>query len=172
MATASAEMDLTLGDDTVIANWICKLVATREDGTPLGPTSFGKEDVIELCVGLGQEHPEGVLQLSDTEMVLAFSSTSNMIAMLCHFAVAMNWHGEPVKFPIWPLMPMQVRNYIAAQSSHLSGTQAPVQGEGMDAQPLPSKPHLDNGPWMDLATRDLWDLDSNQLWEALEAIQL
>ena len=39
---------------------------------------------MELCVGLGQEHPEGVLWFSDIEMVPAFSSASNMIAILCH----------------------------------------------------------------------------------------
>ena len=69
-------------------------------------------------------------------------------------------------------MTMQVRNYIATQSSHPSGTKVPVQGEGMDGQPLPSEPHLDNRSWTDLATRDLWDLDDDQLWEALAAIKL
>ena len=39
----------------------------------------------------------------------------------------------------------------------------------MDAQPLPSEPHLDNGLQTDLATRDL---DDDQLSELLEAIQL
>ena len=64
MVTTSVELDQTLGDDTEIANWICILVATQGDGTPLCPTSFKEEDVVELCIGLGQEHPEGVLQLS------------------------------------------------------------------------------------------------------------
>ena len=67
---------------------------------------------------------------------------------------------------------MQVRNYIFVQSSWPSIGSAPVQGEGMDAWPLPSEFHLDNGPQMDLATRDLWDLDDDQLWEVLEVIQL
>ena len=55
-------------------------------------------------------------------------------------------------------MTMELRDYTAALSSHPSGAQVPVQGEGMDAQSLPSKPDLDNGPWMELATRDLWDI--------------
>ena len=66
-------MDPTLGDNTEIANQICILVATQCNGTPLCPTSFGEEDVVKMCIGLGQEHPEGVLWLSDTQMVLAFT---------------------------------------------------------------------------------------------------
>ena len=67
---------------------------------------------------------------------------------------------------------MQVRDYIAAQSSHPSDTQVPVHCEGIGTQPLPSGPHLDNRPQTDLATRDLWDLDDDQLWEVLEAVHL
>ena len=65
MAPAIVEMYLTLDDDTTIVNWICILVATRGDGT-LGPTFFGEEDTVEVCVGLGQEHPEDVLWLLGT----------------------------------------------------------------------------------------------------------
>ena len=72
MVTTSAEIDLTLGDDTKIGNQICILVATQGNGTPLCPSSFKEENTVELFVGLGQEHQEGVLQLLDTETVLAF----------------------------------------------------------------------------------------------------
>ena len=72
MVTTSAEMDPTLGDDTEIVNQICVLVTSWGDGTPLCPTSCKEEDAVKLCVGLGQEHPAGVLQLSDTETVIAF----------------------------------------------------------------------------------------------------
>ena len=170
--TALAEIDPTLGDDSVIANYICIQVATWGNGMLLDSTSYGQEDAIELCIGLGQEYPEGVLQFLDIKMVLAFSSSSNMMATSCCFAVAMNWCGEPVKLHMWPLMTTQVRDYIAAWSSHPSSTQAPVMGEGVEAWPLPSEPYLDNGPQMDLTTRNLWDLDDDQLWEALEAVLL
>ena len=59
-------MDPTLGNDIDIGNQICVLVATQGDGTPLCPTSFNEKDTVELCIGLGQEHPEGMLQLSHT----------------------------------------------------------------------------------------------------------
>ena len=68
-------------------------------------------------------------------------------------------------------MSVQVRNYIAARSSHPSGVQVPAQGGTVETGPLPSKPHLDNGPQTEL-TRDLLDLDYDQLWELLEAVQL
>ena len=41
----------------------------------------------------------------------------------------------------------------------------------MDTQPLSSKPHLDNGPQVELNTRDLQDLDNDQLKEVLETVQ-
>ena len=41
----------------------------------------------------------------------------------------------------------------------------------METWHLPSESHLDNGPWTEL-TRDVWDLGDDQLWEALEAVQL
>ena len=154
MATASVEMDLALGDNTKIANQICLLVTTCGDGTPLGPTPFGEEDTIKVCIGLGQEHPEGVLQLLDTEMVLAFPSDSNLMAALHWFVMAMLWCGEPVKLCIWPLTSAQVRYNISARSSHPSGMQTPAQGGEVEI----SEPHPDNGPQMEL-TRDLWDFD-------------
>ena len=71
-ATASAVHDSTLGDEHEIANHICILVATCVDGTLFSPDSFQEEDLIELCMGLGQAHLEGVLQILQTEAVLAF----------------------------------------------------------------------------------------------------
>ena len=68
--TTLAESDLTLSDDDEIANHICMLVTTHANGTPLCPTSFQKEDAVTMCKGLGWEHPKGVLQLMETEMVL------------------------------------------------------------------------------------------------------
>ena len=52
-------MDLTLGDDTEIVNKICIMVVTQGDGTPLCPTSFKEEDVVELGAGVGSGVPRG-----------------------------------------------------------------------------------------------------------------
>ena len=62
--TPSVEMDPTLGDEIDTGNQICILVATQGDDTPLCPSSFKEEDVFELCIGVGQEHPGGVLKLT------------------------------------------------------------------------------------------------------------
>ena len=79
--TASAVGDLTLGDEYKIANCICVLAATPDDCTLLHPDSFKEKDIVELCIGLGQVHLEVVLPVSGTEMVLAFQSSSELIAM-------------------------------------------------------------------------------------------
>ena len=86
--TALAEMDPTLGDNIDIRKQICVLVTTRGDSTLLDHSSFNKQDVVELCVGLDQEHPEGVLQLLDTEAVLAFWHNTNMMAIMHHLMAA------------------------------------------------------------------------------------
>ena len=102
MVTALAEMDLTLCDDTDIGNRICILVATQGDVTPLNPSSFQEESVIELCMGLGQEHPEGVICLSDTEAVLVYQCEPNMLAMTCCLTAAMVWQGEHIRLCMLP----------------------------------------------------------------------
>ena len=51
---------------------ICILVAILGDGTLFPHDSFQEEDLVELCIDWGQAHPEGVLQLWETEAVLLF----------------------------------------------------------------------------------------------------
>ena len=74
MATILAKLDLTLGDDTVIAIHICVVIASWGSGTLLDPTSFREEDAIELCIGLGQGYLKGVPQISYIKTILEFSS--------------------------------------------------------------------------------------------------
>ena len=45
---------------------MCVLVLTRGDGTPFDAASIQEEDIIELCVEMGQTHPKGVLQFMAT----------------------------------------------------------------------------------------------------------
>ena len=62
--------------------------------------------------------------------------------------------------------------------SHQSGTQMHVQGSGVGTLSLMSMPSLDEGPLeaqtsipcVEL-TMIVWDLDDDQLWEVLEALQ-
>ena len=117
MATTSADIDPTLGDDTDIGNQICIMVTTLGDGTLLCPRSFKEEDVVEFCVWLGQEHPEGVLWLLDTETVLVFQCDSDKKATMHCLTVATVWWGQLVMLCILPPKGRQVRDYAAAPMS-------------------------------------------------------
>ena len=86
--TASGVRDPTLGDELEIANHICVLAATQGDSTPFHPDSFQEEDMVKLCIGLGQAHPECLLQLLDIETVLMFQYGSIMMAAMHLFTVA------------------------------------------------------------------------------------
>ena len=85
MVTTLVEMYLTLGNQIYI------LVAAQGDSTLLVPNSFKEQDVVRLCIGLGQEHPEGVLKLSDTVTVLAFQCNTNIMAVMCYLTAAKVW---------------------------------------------------------------------------------
>ena len=142
MVTASVEMDLTLCCDIDIGNQICVLVATQGDGTPLNPSFFKEQNVVELCIRLGLEHPEGVLWLMDTEAVLVYWYESDMIAVVHHLTLAMVWQGKPIRHCILPPKGKQVREYVTVRSSHQYGTQMYVQDRGVGTRPLPTYP-----PW-------------------------
>ena len=64
--------------------------------------------MVKLCVGLGQEHPKGMLQLSDTEVVLAFWHNTDMMAMTHCLTAIKLWWGTPVMLNILPLKGRQV----------------------------------------------------------------
>ena len=81
------------------------------------------------------------------------------------------WHDEPIKLHMWSQTSTQVWDYIAANTSYPSDIQAPVQVRRLNTQPLPNKPNPDDGPQMDL-TRDVQDLDNDQLRKMLEALQM
>ena len=68
-------------------------------------------------------------------------------------------------------MSVQMRNYNAARMSHPISAQATCAGWGVDAWPLLSEPTSDSGPQLEF-TRDVWDLDDDQLREVLEALHL
>ena len=74
-----------------------------------------------LCMGLGQAHLVGVLSVSETEAVLTFWSTSEMVAMMHLFGMAMAWHHDPIRLCIHPPTSTQVREYVAARGRNPSG---------------------------------------------------
>ena len=146
-ATALAAYNFTLGDEHKIANYICILVANHGDSTPFSPDSFQVEDLVELCIGLGQAHLEGVLWISETEAVLAFQSTSKLTAVMHLLGVSMVWYDEPIKCCVCPPTAAQAREYVASRGQHPFGTQAPGLGrEVVSCSPLVSDPYLEWGP--------------------------
>ena len=70
--TTSAAHDYTLGNDSELLNCMCVLAITRGDGTPLDATSLQEEDIVELCIEVGQVHPECMLQLLVMESIIVF----------------------------------------------------------------------------------------------------
>ena len=71
-ATASVACHHTLGGDPDLLNPMCVLAIARGDGTPFAFGTLQEENIVELCVKVGQAHPKGVLQISVTELVIAF----------------------------------------------------------------------------------------------------
>ena len=76
--------------------------------------------MVKLCIGLGQEHAEGVLQLSETEVVIAFQHLTDMIAMMHCLTAAMVWWGEPIMLCILLPKVRQVRQFTSKRGSHPS----------------------------------------------------
>ena len=149
---------------------------TQGDTTLLCPSSSKEEDVLELCIGVGQEHPEGVLMLCDTESILGLGV--NLIWWV-QYAITMwpqSGRANPSYSASWP------QRVGREGSTWLQGTVTCWASEymsrvGVSAQPLPSASSLEEGlleaqmstSQMEL-TRDVWDLNDDQLWEVLQAL--
>ena len=81
-----------ISDDKVeLLNCMCVLVLTRGNGTPFSVTSIQEEDIIELCVEMGQTHPKGVLQCLVIELVVLFHSTEKMLVTVHGVTNAMHF---------------------------------------------------------------------------------
>ena len=80
MSMKSTATTLVACDSTLGANCICILVATHGNGTLFPHDSFQEQELVELCVGLGQVHLVGVLQILEMEALLPFQSTAEMTA--------------------------------------------------------------------------------------------
>ena len=98
--------------------------------------------------------------------------------MMHHLTAATVWQGEPIVLCILLPKGRQVKEYVAVRSSCQYGAQRHVQGRAVGTQPLPSMPSLEKGLSEAQAsmlqveiTRDVQDLDDNQLWEILEALK-
>ena len=107
ITTTFAACDHIPGTEVELLNQMCVLVLTRSDGTPFDSTSIQEEDMIELCIELGQTHPKGLLWYLVTESVVLFHSTDKMLVTTHRVCKVMALCEEP----IWlhtshPLLPM------------------------------------------------------------------
>ena len=84
---------------------MCVLVLTRGDSTLFDATPIQEEDIIELCVEIGQTHPKGVLQFLATELVILFHSGNEMLATAHRVTKAMVLHEEPIRLYTSPPLP-------------------------------------------------------------------
>ena len=122
-ATTSAAHDHTVGSDSKLLNCMCVLAIARDDGTLFDPTSVQEEDIIELCVKVGQAHPKGVPWLSAMELVIVFWSSEEMLSTACMVTKATAWYKEPIELHTSPFT-AHLRAYIAGRNAWPSGTQS------------------------------------------------
>ena len=147
--------DQTLGDDLDLVNHMCVLTITSSDGTLFDANSLQEEDVVELCVGMEQAHPKGVLQLLAMELVVAFQSSKEMLAMACLVTMAMVWHDDPIRLYYQPPTAAQIKEFITRSDRCPSGTLALIPSGHL----VPSSSPSEEGTQQQfhLALRDLDD---------------
>ena len=165
--SCSSGDDHTLGNESKLLNLMCVLVLDRGNGTQFNATHIQEEDIVELCVEVGQTHPEGVLQLSVTESVILFQSSDKMLLAACRVTKAMAWHKEPIRLHTSPPSTTHLRAYIAGRDGWPSGTQYLTPDKEEFPQSPPSNPHLD-GRAQHQFHMDLGDAQLKQLMEDLQ----
>ena len=123
-ATTSVACNNIPDNETELLKWMCVLVLARSNDTPYNTASIQEEDIVELCVEVGQMHPKGVLQFSVTELVILFHC-SNKCSL---------WHVEPKP---WLCMKNQLRLHTSPPSTaHLRAFIAVRDGWPSGAQSL------------------------------------
>ena len=133
-ATASVVGDPTLGDSHNSVNCIRILVATQGDGTLFSPSSFQEEDLMGLCMGLGQAHQGSVFQILETKALFAFHSTTKMMAAMHLLGTAIMWCNEPIRLCTHPPTTTNLRAYVTERGICPSGTQSLTPGREMVSQ--------------------------------------
>ena len=101
-ATTLVAQDQIPSDKVEILNFMCVLVLTRDDGTPFDASSIQEEDIIEICIRLGQTHPKGVVQSSVVKSVMLFHSVDEMLVAVHGVIKAMAFHDEPIRLRMSP----------------------------------------------------------------------
>ena len=123
-ATTLVPHDQTLGNDLDLVNHMCCLTIAWGDGTPFDADSLQEEDVVELCVSVGQADPKGVLWLLMMKSVVAFQSSKKILAMACLVTMGTVWHDDIIRLCTQPPTAVQIKEYVTVRDRHPSGTPA------------------------------------------------
>ena len=133
-ATALVVHGPTLGSAHDLANYICILVATLGNGTPFSPNSIHEEDLMQLCMGLGQAHLDGVFQISETEALLAFHFTAEVTHATHLLFATMSWHVKLIRLHTCPVTNTHLRAYVAERGACPSSAQTLIPGREVVSQ--------------------------------------
>ena len=101
-ATTLVAHDHIPGDEIELLNQMCVLVLTRGDGTLLDAATI-QEDIIELCVEMGQTHPKVMLQFLVTKSVVLFCSGNEMLSWCMESPKSWFCIKNPLGFILLPL---------------------------------------------------------------------
>ena len=71
---------------------------------------------MELCMDLGQAHPDGVIWISETEALLVLPSTTKVMSMMCLFGEALVWHNKSIRLHLHPPTDTYIRDYVALRN--------------------------------------------------------
>ena len=100
-------------NDPHLKTKICMFIVTRKDGTLLDVTSVSEEDIVVICMTLGNAHPLGVLQYLVMESVALFCTTEEMQWASCTAIKAMELQDEPTAVQTIAPSEHHIRAYIA-----------------------------------------------------------
>ena len=119
--------------------------------------------------GFGPGTPRWCVLDLETKALLAFHSTSEMMAATCLLGVATVWHDEPIRLCINPATTTHLRAYVAERGAYPSCTQIPTPGREVVLHSPPSNPHPEERPFppFHMALRDPRDAQLRQLMKDL-----
>ena len=128
--TASGR-DQAPSDDSHLKAKMCMFILMQRDGTPFDATSVTEEDIMEICITLGQTHPLGVLWYLATKLVVLFCMAEEMQQASHGATKAMELQDEPIAIKTVAPMEQHIRVYITVVGGDHSKLQSPPsEGKG------------------------------------------
>ena len=168
--TSLAACNCIPGNEIELLNHICVLVLSRGNSPPFDATSIQEQNIIEICIWLGQTHPKGVLWYSVVESVILLQSVEEMLVVAHGVFKAMALHEELIRLRTSPPSATHVRAFMAARDEELSDAQPSTCDRGEKPLPSPNDPHLGGRTPHQLQV-NLGDLAEAELWQLMGDLQ-